>query len=228
MNRRSLALFEEEGGDLIYNVSVDESRSGYERLGWVYRPGLRRLIKPVRRLRFIRALMGGRKRIGGRPVVEPATEPIPYLDTLGSCLQGRRELLADSLAVDYTEASTTWRFSKRGSGHRIHVSSAGAVVYRFGRRGPLREAYIGDVWPRSADPSLMRDVLTELIDIERPDMITFVITREHPLYGACRRFGFLPDPGGDLNLGTKAVSGRGERLLDSQPLAITALDIDTF
>lgn len=229
LNLAFLERFKEAGGDCVFNVSVDKSRAGYEKIGWSYLPGLRRLILPVRPLRIARAAMTTEGEIRGAPTsLEPGDEP-PDFESISYLNEARKVQLGTQFFTRYSRSFFNWRFSRKMSGYRfLVIDGTGMVCYKTGRRCGLRDMVIGDLWIIQPTVVQLARLLWPLMRRERPDLVSVVTTRAHPLHGRLRSLGFVPDPKGDLNLGVRPVTRRGEALLDPGRWALMMADIDTF
>ena len=199
MTEKFIDLAQESNFAFIFNVSVDASRAGYEKLGWSYTSTFRRLTLPRRPIMIAKAI--ARSPQNAAQEVPPGDSAPDFADILP--LITRRDRTLDQFyRTDYCdEAFFRWRF---GAQQYSWYGSPrnGFIVYRIRRQRGLTELLIGDVWPHAH--SLERLVLSAMRRV-RPDMVTCWISAEHPFYMKFRRIGFFSKPGSFLNLGFKPI-----------------------
>jgi hypothetical protein len=230
LNREFLARFTAAGGWAVFNISVAESRAGYEKLGWHYLPGLRRYLLvsgPVRIAREVLSHGYRALRAAGAP---PSTrrDPLPPFEGVEPFLAARGRELDDRLSSRYDEAWYRWRFSRADRGYRFVIGDRGALVYVVQERAGLVEVLIGDIWPRRNRLLDVASLLVRLVARERPALISIILSSGHPLRRLVRRLGFVADPKGDLNHGVRVVDRRADDLLIPERWALATADIDTF
>ncbi len=224
MTERFIASAEAEGFSLLFNVSVDAARAGYEKLGWQYIRGFRSHFLFPRPLRAAR-LVALRSSEASSIAVEAARTPHPaYPDVVGALLV-REERLKHLHHTRYTEETFDWRFS--GTRHCFAGNALiGFCPYMVRRRGPLREVVLGDLWPIDHD---LKGLVRSVVDAEEPDLVTLWMSRSHPYRRSLVRLGFVPDPRKELNFGVRPLSAANPpTYLDPDSWACMPADIDTF
>lgn len=210
-----------DDASLIFNVSVAESRAGYEKMGWSYLPGFRTYFWPTRPLRLLR----NKRDLTSTPVDLQVGDPLPHFSDVTEALEVRSSRLAGKHHTEYDEDFFRWRFGKPE--HRcVGSSNQGFCFYRLRRRGALTEALVGDLWPTGSN---IRSLLGQLVRREHPDVVTFWLSDSHPLRPVLRRIGVLPDPRRHLHLGIRLLNTQDVRAhLDASKWGLMAADIDTF
>lgn len=230
-NEAFLAHFTEEGGDLIFNVSVHAAMLGYQKLGWRYLPGFRRLIRVIRPSQVLFALLRYGKALRGQaaPVAPQNRGAMPSWSQVAPFLAKREEALRWAAHTEYTPEFYVWRFS---GGHVqygwVGDGVVGYAVYRMQRRAGLKEVLIGDLWPGRYSRENLSRLFALVAAQERPALMTLVLSRRHPVRKMLRPPVWIPDPKGDLNFGVRPVSSKGRSLLDPERWALAMADIDTF
>lgn len=230
LNRGFLERFGASGGLAVFNVSVAESRAGYEKLGWKYIGGLRRHVLVANPFRVAwQVALAGYRAVRHGPAVPLATSAsIPSYAGLRAFLEERQRVTAALLTSRYDPAWYGWRFSRRDGGYRFAITGAGAAVYVMQQRAGLKEILLGDVWPRRYRTLDVARVLVSMLRAERPAIVSIVLSHSHPLRPILSRLGFIPDPKGDLNHGVRIVDARANDLLTPERWALATADIDTF
>ena len=230
-SRLNVALIDALAGeraDAIFNVSVAASRAGYEKLGWRYLPGLRRLILCPRPLKLLAAIRGDlRKLRGGFTPIDEASEA-PPAEGWGALLETRGRHMSGLAHTAYDAPFLRWRYSNPSAGYRfLSARGLGVVVYRRGTRAGQRELLIGDIFP-TKHALQVAPLIALLLLRERPVLLSTTMTTDHPYRGVLRRCGFFPDPKGDLNLGWRPLSEDAVLAMPSLRWALQTADVDTF
>lgn len=206
------------GRDLVFNVSVDASRRGYERQGWSYLSGFRRhiLAAPPALRRF------------ARPADTDAAPGPPPWERVEHLATAREAACAGRWHTAYDASFFAWRWSRVQPAYRFLECDAGLVVYRLRRRKGLTELELGDLWPREWTLSCVRSLVARARAASPTHIVTIVLTHAHPLRPLIQRCGFLPLMHRELNLGVRPLSGRPLDTLDPTAWAVATGDLDTF
>lgn len=220
-------FFDENGGELVYNISVDNSRKAYEKLGWVYIQSLTSFVKYVRPIHmFIKARFNPNNMKGA--IEYDLTNRLHTIDE--ELFSVREKLMVENnvLYVKYTKETFEWRL-KSGNGIKIlNVPQIGAVVYKVGYKpSGIKALAIGEVFLYNYDNTSFNRLEKELKKRENPDMIIAKFSLSHPLYQLLQHAHYK---GGSFdNHGVKVMSDEMREIcLNPTNWAISFFDIDTF
>lgn len=224
LNREFLEKYS-HGYDLIFNISVDASRKAYEKLGWNYLDGFRRLTLFSNSLKVIRNR--AQPVVPENSISQPVNVNSVFDDEL---LSERRKLLNNLISVDYNIPFLEWRLSNTSTGYRCSRSKAGLCIYKIQKKGDLKELIIGDIFLYKYHFKTFKVMLKDLIHTESPDITYTYLFKNHPFYSYYLRSFFLVNPLRlNLNFGTKILSGNlPEDTILSKKFAVSAFDLDTF
>jgi GNAT superfamily N-acetyltransferase len=170
LTRQTLERARQEGVDLVFNTPNAISLRGYVKLGWtlVGRPSV--LVRPVRPLRMVQAVVrGAATGDGERPVGRPAMPVGAWLHHgVERLLEADDGLHAARIRTDRSVAFLRWRYASLpaptyfvcwlGAPHALEA----AAIFRQGRRRGMREVLVSEVLLRgspAAVPVLVRQVL---------------------------------------------------------------------
>src|SRR5690554_6218702 len=215
----------------VFNISVEASRKGYEKLGWNYIPGLRRNIRIARPKSFFSKILRSPRNLRAETQLIPTKlkHSLTPFEKLIELARRREELLKTRHHTYYDAEVYEWRYSKDEHIYRdVFISGVGWCVYKVFQRGNLVEAEIGDIWLNKNSPLAMRALLAKIVSRDLPDIFTVVISRGHPLRKHLWVNGFAPDPKGDLNFGVRLVDERSSNLEQLRTWAIMTETLDTF
>lgn len=230
LTRAFLSQFSANGGTAVFNVSVAAARAGYEKLGWIYLPGLRRYIYIAQPIAFTKALLNSRGRLRSTlQSVYNANQAITSWDDLELLAKTREMALAGTNHTVYNADWVKWRYSREHQGYRfIYRPNIGWCSYRLRRTDNITEVLLGDVLLFEGNNSNVSILMKAVIELEHPTLISIILSRGHPWRPAFLRSGFLPDLKGDLNFGVRLMNGNASLLLDPSRWALMTSDIDTF
>lgn len=226
LNLRYIEEFSKDKGDAIFNVSVLNSKLGYQKLGWKYVDGLVRLIKPVNPLKTLFKLKGNILKLRGEmKVVSESSEEINFKE-VEKYWNWYKEEINSFNYTDYNESFFEWRFSNKTAGYKyILMDEIGFCAYKIGYRAKLKEVLIGVIWTKKKNISTL---IKKIIEVEKPELINIIMSKSHPQYKTFKNNMFFNDPKGSLFLGIKSLSKKGDLLLNPEKWALTTSDIDTF
>lgn len=206
-NRLTLQLRDEmarEGAALVFNTPNAQSRPGYLKMGWTLVGRSTLWVRPVRPLRFLRALR--RERLGGAEGEPPPVEAAPAGDVLRQ--PGVQRLVEAAvrpsgrrLHTPVTARYLQWRYADV-PGFRYHALSRGEgedgalTLVRSRRRGALREIRICDVvvGPSRAARTNLRALLRQVSRAADVDVVLGIAAGRPALQRALLATGFVPVP----------------------------------
>ena len=179
------------GAELLFNFPNKQSRPGNLKLGWVDVGDLSLLVRPFRWLRFAAMTLRarGQKSQFRELDSERPAEPFDW-PTSSETAKGMGGLLRGSRDAVFLK----WRFEDHPL-HRYRLISHkdGAVVGRLGQRSGLREfRAVGWLGAAASDVAVARGCIQNVRSTLRPDVMSTMLHRDHPLYSALVRDRFLP------------------------------------
>lgn len=219
-------LFEERGGELVYNISVNESRAAYEKLGWVYIQSLTGVRKYVRPFHILKQVGFDIRKIRGAVINNLETDIVGLDESL---LASREKLLSDKIHVRYDSDTFAWRM-KSGNGIRVlPIDDLGAVVYKIGYKPcGMKVITMGEIFLYEYNRKNLKKIERALFKKEKPDMVLCMLTIGHPLLKLYKRIGYF---------GGKGFSNHGVKVMSEEMKSIcynptnwgmAFIDIDTF
>lgn len=231
MNQAFLkGFFEENGGELVYNISVDDSRAAYEKLGWNYIKSLqghRRYMRPFRTLLKIHF---NPRKLRGALYCDETTVTHP-LDVKLLEARERFFLLSDTIHIKYTVETFNWRL-KSGNGIKmLDVTNIGAVVYKLAhKKSGVLFVIIGEIFLYEYTYKNFKAVLAAINEKLTPDVISACITQGHPLRQFYIQAGIKDRNNRSfLNHGVKVLSDEMKSICyNPKNWALSMFDIDTF
>lgn len=221
----------ENNFDLIFNVSVDNSRSGYEKLGWKYLKGFHRMTYANNPVKFINRKFNAKKlEINEDFKIDPAVEIATIEKTIPQeFLAARKIHFKNTITTNYTNDFLKWRLNNPSENYKIHRAEKCIVIYKVNFNVGMKELIIGDFFMLEEQYKFFKECLKEIIEVEKPDLTYTYIFRHHPYFKYYLRFLFLPNPlNFHLNFGTKALNKKTEQFLKDKKWSLGFLDIDTF
>lgn len=232
INKQFLKEAQNDEFDLIFNVSVDNSRAGYEKLGWIYLKGFRRMTYVNTPIDFIK------KHVFKREVNEKLREEDSvskiFLASIEEIiprqfLLTRKEHFKDTIHTDYSSEFLKWRLNDPLSNYKIHCTDECIIIYKLKFNKGLRELIIGDFFMLEKKYDIFKNCLNSLIKIEKPNITYTYIFNEHPYFKYYKRFFFLPNPFNyNLNFGYRPLNEETKQSIKFKKWGIGFLDIDTF
>lgn len=232
MNQAFLdGFFKEQPGELIYNISVDASRSAYEKLGWNYIKSLHGITKYPHFLRLLFKIGFDIRKLKGAPKFDSKTEvqPLPV-----SLFDVRDEFfsLTKTIHIKYSAEIFNWRI-KSGNGIKVFLEdSLGAVVYKIGKK-PSGISYlsIGEVFLAEYKYNNFKKLIDILVNKLNVDSIGATITLGHPLLPFYNKYGLkvINRVSAYLNHGVRVETEEMKEICyNPNNWALSMLDIDTF
>jgi hypothetical protein len=231
MNQAFLhGFFDENNGDLVYNISVDASRAAYEKLGWNYIKSLHGRRKYMRPIKTLFKIHFDVRKLRGPLLFDGKTEIIPIDPSL---LTAREEFFNKKVLLHnrYTSETMAWRLKSGNSIRIFEVAGVGVVIYKIAHK-PSGVSFlsIGEVFLYDYTYQNFKKLLNHLDEAIQPDIMSATITLGHPLLPFYKRFGILMDINSAfLNHGVKVVSDEMKDICYCpENWALSMLDIDTF
>lgn len=232
MNQAFLGeFFKKQQGELVYNISVDASRSAYEKLGWNYIKSLHGITKYPHLLKLLFKIGFDIRKMKGAPKYDPKTEiqPIPK-----SLFDARDKFFSQTktIYIKYSAETFNWRI-KSGNGIKIFVEDGlGAVVYKIGKK-PSGISYlsIGEVFLAEYKYNKFKDLINRLTNKINVDIIGATITLGHPLLPFYQKYGLkgTNKASAYLNHGVRVETDEMKTICyKPNNWALSMLDIDTF
>jgi hypothetical protein len=216
-----------EGYELIFNVSVKASRLGYEKLGWKYIKGFRRLTlfnKPRNLIKSKIAKENIELRHKEQPIVKPEAISIS-----GDFLIQREKQFKNLIHTKYTNEFINWRLSNKNENYQCSETENAIVIYKVKFSGNVKELIIGEVFLLENRYSYFNKAMKKLIKSVKPDLTYTYIFNTHPFYNHYLKTFFLPNPlNYNLHFGTRTLGEENKNMLENKKWGVSFLDIDTF
>lgn len=216
-----------EGYELIFNVSVKASRLGYEKLGWKYIKGFRRLTlfnKPRSFIKYKIAKENIELKHREQPIVKP--ESVLISDDF---LIEREKQFKNLLHTKYTYDFLNWRLSNVNENYQSYETENAVVIYKVKYAGNIKELIIGEIFLIENSYSYFKKAMNKLIKSVKPDLTYTYIFSTHPFYKHYLKMFFLPNPlNYNLHFGTRTLGEENKNLLKNKKWGVSFLDIDTF
>jgi hypothetical protein len=207
--------------ECIFNVSVDVSRLGYEKLGWEYMDGFHRLTHFNKPLKFVSDRFVKKNNVRKGTPNTFTLEPIP-----SAFLAARKLQFPDVVCTHYDQEFLTWRLNNKEENYRVFKNDEVYVVYKIIETNSLKSVVFGEFFMLRKSQNDFSKALFEIMNNENPDITYTYISRSHPYFRYYISCLFLPNPFNfNLNLGVRAIKNRD---LTNKKWAISFLDIDTF
>ncbi len=220
-------FFNEKKGELVYNISVDASRSAYEKLGWVYIKSLSAFVKYARPLHILGKVRFDIRKIHGGTSNDLRVE---INDVDAKLLDIRERYLRERnlIHVNYID-NLEWRL-KSGNGIKVFsLPNVGSIIYKEGtKESGLKVITIGEIFLYEYTLSNLRKVERALQKEKKADIFIGYFSVGHPLYGMMKKNRYL---GGNrfVNQGVRVETEEMRNIcLVPENWAISFLDIDTF
>lgn len=208
--------------DLIFNVSVEKSRRGYEKLGWSYINGFHRLTlfnNPIKCICNYKYLSGDSFEKNDDLLLDDKS-----IDTILNAKNKRKNLIC----ANYDKESIKWRLSCEADKYQILKGEKYLIVYKVSFNGKIRKLIIGDVFLKENSYKNFKKAFNKLYQVVKPDITYTYIFENNPIYKYYLLSKFLPNPFNyNLNFGTRIFSNN-DILKSENKWALTYLDIDTF
>lgn len=221
-------FFNENGGELVYNISVDASRKAYEKLGWVYIQSLSAFVKYARPFHILKRVHLDIRKIHGS-IIENLNTELAEIDDKLLVIRENKLREKDLIHVNYNAELIRWRL-KSGNGIKVfNDSKLGCIIYKEGvKECGIKVVTIGDIFLYNYSIENLKKIEKEFQKKKKADMIICYFSLSHPLYKMMKRNHYL---GGKrfVNQGVKVVTDEMRQIcLNPENWAISFLDIDTF
>lgn len=228
LNEISLEAFAKRG-DLIFNISEQESKSCHDKLGWNYIDSFMSLFKVVRPIRTLLKVRFNIRRLSNKRVWDKtvgACEPIP-----AQLLTNRDTAIGDHLFIRYDLDTLRWRFGSE-SGIKVFNDSLGSIIFKVGdiEGTSLRIAVIGEIFLYEYNDKSFKQILEHFVREYKIDILQTYNTIGHHLSRRYKSAGFISNPRHKyLNLGYRCIDTNLDNICsDPHKWALCAMDIDTF
>lgn len=225
INKKFVHEATNENYQLIFNVSVKNSRLGYEKLGWKYLKGFRRLTKVNKPIKLFKSEI----------LKLNVNQSIKVLDNFKRIsipeefFKARENHFVNLIHTAYTPEFFSWRLGNMEERYQSYSTRTCIIIYKIKIINKKKELIVGDVFMLVKKYSMFKDALTKLTKIENQDLTYTYIFNTHPYYNYFLRMFFLPNPiNYNLNFGTKTLGEANENLLNNKKWGLSYLDIDTF
>jgi len=230
MNKAFLkGFFEEQPGQIVYNISVEASRRSYEKLGWQYIESMMKLRCFPFPLRTIKKI-GLRLKEFRRPIFWNRTNNIFSIDERLLAIRENHLIKDNLLHIRYDRETFEWRVKSNSGIKSFFDSKYGYILYKEGTRGVLKEIEIGEVFLYEYSKRAFRNIIKLFNKTMKPDIVWVMVSEGHPLRKWYSSLFFLPNPKQKyLHHGVKIMTQEMEKICyNPQNWAISSLDIDTF
>ncbi|MCB1179588.1 MAG: GNAT family N-acetyltransferase [Leptospiraceae bacterium] len=208
-----------ESMGFIFNISVKNSRLGYEKLGWKYLNGFHRLTKVLPTNYFKKSNDKSESifKISDQKL-------ITYLSNRESQFEG---LIHTEYNIDFYK----WRLTNKKNEYLIfEIDNIGLVVYKLNVFKEKKELVIGEIFLKNNSYYDFRLLIKALLKKEKPVLSTVYIFENHPYYNYYLCLMFIPNYFNyNLNFGVKELKEDiSEKIFDNKLWALSSLDLDTF
>jgi hypothetical protein len=200
----------------IFNVSVMNSRLGYEKLGWRYMTGFETLIFINRPIQLLMKI---------RDIHKPSEVREWNFRNVSINFKANSEQIVTKYTDDFVNKRIL-AFQNYGDCLKLNNT---IIVYKVVQRGRLKELVLGSIYSR--DQSNI-DILRGLYSLRRrhrPDIISYIGIKNSYIYKVLRKVLFLPKgSNSSVHFGIRALTDIPQEFFDMYNYDITSLDIDTF
>lgn len=211
--------------DLIFNVSVKASRLGYEKLGWNYIKGFRRLTKINKPVVFIKRKLLN-IHIEETSFIKRSNKPISIPSDF---LIQREKQFKDLIHTKYNKEFLEWRLSNSREGYQSFKDENCIIIYKMNWKDNLIELKIGEVFLLKDRYTIFKKAVAKLIKQIKPDITSTHIFNTHPYYNYYLKMFFAPNPlNYNANFGTRILDEKNKDILTTKKWGMGLLDIDTF
>lgn len=223
LNKEFIQSCNLEKAELIFNVSVKASKLGYEKLGWQYIKGFRRLTyirKPIR-------LIFKNRNQSQDKLIHPKVKN--EIDVSNDFIDARNNKLKNTIHCKYTNEFLKWRLSNESENYKEAKTKDALIIYKVKYSNGEKEIIIGECFLIEYKFKPFSEVIDLLIKNENPDILYTYIFNTHPCYTFFLKKIFLPNPKRyNLNFGTKILNTGLKNDFKKNEWALSFLDIDTF
>lgn len=207
---------------LIFNVSVNASRLGYEKMGWVYLKGFKGLTCFCKPLKIIRIIKYRSNKTLYNTISESSNEQILLDEEL---FKRRKIQFKDTVHTNYSNSFLLWRLSL--GGYKVLKNEYGAVIYKVEVFNGIRALRIGEYFLYENSYKYFNRLHKQLLSHENPDTMEISMFNTHPYYRHLRKKLFFPNPKHlNLNFGVRQLKKTDDFI--NKSFAFSTLDIDTF
>ncbi|MGD6778428.1 GNAT family N-acetyltransferase [Sutcliffiella horikoshii] len=233
LNKSFLELAKELNIYGIFNVSVEASMKGYQKLGWSYLPGFERLIKLPNPLQIAtRTVKASFKKVEIQNNNQVKSDDFNIDDNVLENLLGKRNnaYMRSSLPFSfYDKQRFIKRLSEDYAGYKYMLEEDSLAIYKI---TTIKQSYkgllIGDILLNNSDPALFKKIIKKLIEREKPDFVLTYISSEHPNYKHFKKSGFFSTFKKDMNFGSRIIDPKNKDLFGETVWQTSIFDIDTF
>jgi hypothetical protein len=223
INKAFISEVNKEKKQLIFNVSVKNSRLGYEKLGWKYLNGFRRLTKFNRPLKILKPKIGA---------AEPKTISSSSFTSIiipDEFYKAREKEFQHLIHTVYDAPFLKWRLSNLQEKYQSFRSEDCIIIYKTKYINNLKELIIGDVFMLNSKFYTFKKTVEKMTKSENQDLTYTYIFNSHPYYKYYLKLFFIPNPFNfNLNFGTKTIGEGNDDLLKDKKWGLSFMDIDTF
>lgn len=220
---------EQNGGELVYNISVIASRKAHEKCGWKYIESLMKLRKFPHILKTLWKIGFNYHKLNVHIDWEHENDVQPIDPDL---LRIREEVFTQKplLHMRYDEGTFHWRLKAESGIKSFFAPDLGYVIYKIGHRGKLVEVEIGEMFLYEYTKNTFKKLLKEFNKCISPDILWVMISEGHPLRTFYSSSWFLANPKQKyLHHGVRVETDEMREICyNPKNWAISSLDIDTF
>lgn len=220
--------FNEAGGELIYNISVEASRKAYEKLGWVYIKSLTGFKKYLNPLKTLWKLRFDIRKLAGTPIWDIESH-ITSIDEHLLDIREAEMLKSDTIHIRYDKETFLWRMKSQSGIKMWSKDGLGCIIYKIGKKphGTV-VVFIGEVFLYKYTRVDLKALFKAFNKEIKPELVLADMTLNHPLYKFYKKLGFLQSKI-FANHGVKVLTDEMKQIcLNPQNWALSFMDIDTF
>lgn len=219
----------QNGGELVYNISVIASRKAYEKCGWQYIESLMKLRKFPCPLKTLFKIGLDYRKLRAHIDWEHSNN-IKEIDPELLRIREKEFSKTDLLHMRYDEDTFNWRIKSESGIQSFFVSGLGYVLYKIGHRGKLVEIELGELFLFDYSQKAFNKLLKEFNKSIKPDIVWVMVSEGHPLRKYYESSHFFANPKQKyLHHGVRVETDEMKEICyNPMNWAISSLDIDTF
>lgn len=219
----------QNGGELVYNISVIASRKAHEKCGWQYIESLMKLRKFPQFFNTICKIGFNYHKLNAHIDWEHDNDVQPIDPEL---LRIREEAFTQTplLHMRYDEDTFRWRMKAESGIKSFFAQDLGYVIYKIGYRGKLIEVEIGELFLYEYTKKAFKKLLKVFNKRIKPDILWVMVSKGHPLRNFYSSSWFISNPKQKyLHHGVRIETNEMKDICyNPNNWAISSLDIDTF
>ena len=217
LNTKFINTIDKKKIDFIYNVSLQNAKKGYEKLGWKYFDSMKRITKVSLFSLFFN------KKNDFKITNKIDDEIIRIFNKINK----NRKTYTSKLLPNHDITFLLKRLSHKND-YKLLYNENIIIIYKVKKNYNLNNVFIGEVYHDYIDDRLLKRAFNQLHKNEKSIFINTYITKSHPnntLYEKCK-FRMLKKE--YLSLGVKLLNDNLNFNEVKNNIVLSYLDLDTF